>query len=421
MTRARQQQAGYVFQRGSFWYVRYREEVVLENGSVRRVHRCRRLTKATGAYRTKRAVEVLADKLLRPLNDGTLIAESTASLNQFIETVYLPYVEQQKRRSTYLGYRNIWKRYLKPEGERELRAFRTFECERMLLAIARKDELCRNTLARIKHFLSGVFRYARRQGILDSPNPMHDVELPKARPGGETYAYSLEEEVQMLAILPEPAATVVAVAAFTGARKGEIRGFRWDSYDGYTIQVKQSVWRNIVGEPKREKSKGTIPVIAQLNHFLDRHRVNAGRSLQGYIFESPVGKPLNLDALARKVIRPALETVGIPWHGWHAFRRGLATNLHRLGVSDKVIQQILRHANVTTTMNIYVKLVSRDAEEAMKTLENKCAAVVLQPVAENAANGAKAAMASVRKTLPLEAVRENLAGGGLKPPLLRGR
>ena len=33
----------------------------------------------------------------------------------------------------------------------------------------------------------------------------------------------------------------------------------------------------------------------------------------------------------------------------------LATNLHRLRVSDKVIQQILRHANVTTTMNIYVK------------------------------------------------------------------
>ena len=25
-------------------------------------------------------------------------------------------------------------------------------------------------------------------------------------------------------------------------------------------------------------------------------------------------------------------------HGWHAFRRGLATNLHRLGVQDKIIQ-----------------------------------------------------------------------------------
>jgi integrase len=64
------------------------------------------------------------------------------------------------------------------------------------------------------------------------------------------------------------------------------------------------------------------------------------------------------------------------WHGWHAFRRGLATNLHRLGVSDKVIQQILRHANVTTTMNTYVKTVSADAENAMKTLETKCATTV---------------------------------------------
>jgi integrase len=64
------------------------------------------------------------------------------------------------------------------------------------------------------------------------------------------------------------------------------------------------------------------------------------------------------------------------WHGWHAFRRGLATNLHRLGVSDKVIQQILRHANVTTTMNIYVKTVSADAANAMKYLETMCATTV---------------------------------------------
>jgi hypothetical protein len=76
----------------------------------------------------------------------------------------------------------------------------------------------------------------------------------------------------------------------------------------------------------------------------------------------------------------------------------------------------------TTTINIYVKLVSRDAEEAMKTLENKCAAVVLQPVAKNAPNGAKTAMVTVRKVLPLEAITGNLAErGGLKPPLVRGR
>jgi integrase len=62
------------------------------------------------------------------------------------------------------------------------------------------------------------------------------------------------------------------------------------------------------------------------------------------------------------------DKANLAWHGWHAFRGGLATNLHRLGVSDKVIQQILRHANVTTTMNIHVKTVSADEAKEMKSL-----------------------------------------------------
>lgn len=57
----------------------------------------------------------------------------------------------------------------------------------------------------------------------------------------------------MLATLPKPAATVVAMAAFSGARKGEIRGFTWENYAGSEIQVEKSVWRNQVDEPKRPK------------------------------------------------------------------------------------------------------------------------------------------------------------------------
>ena len=54
------------------------------------------------------------------------------------------------------------------------------KCEQMLASIARGEDLCRSTLGHIKHFLSGVFRYARRQGVLDSANPMRDVEIPRA-------------------------------------------------------------------------------------------------------------------------------------------------------------------------------------------------------------------------------------------------
>ena len=376
MARTRHHQAGYVFKKGSNWYLRYREDVVLEDGSIKRIQKCRRLAKATGQYRTKRAAAQLVDEIIRPINDSARKPESTMSLNRFIENCYLPYVDEQKRRSTYCGYKNIWLRYVQPNGAVALRDVRTLEGEQMLKDIARSEDLNRTTLGHIKHFLSGVFRYARRQGVLESPNPMHDVEIPKARPAGETYAYSLEEEAQMLAILHEPTATVVATAAFTGARKGEIRGFMWENYDGSEIRVEKSVWRSHVEEPKRPKSKGAIPVIAPLKVLLDQHWARCGRPRHGFIFSNELGNPMNLEALAVDVIRPSLEKAKLSWHGWHAFRRGLATNLHRLGVSDKVIQQILRHANVTTTMNIYVKTVSVDAANAMKTLEMMCATTV---------------------------------------------
>jgi integrase len=38
-------------------------------------------------------------------------------------------------------------------------------------------------------------------------------------------------------------------------------------------------------------------------------------------------------------------------------------------VQDKVIQNILRHSNLATTMNIYVKSVDGDSVRAMKALE----------------------------------------------------
>ena len=53
---------------------------------------------------------------------------------------------------------------------------------------------------------------------------------------------------------------------------------------------------------------------------------------------------------------------------WHAFRRGLATNLHQLGVQDKVIQRILRHSNVAVTQACYLKTADADVQRAMEQL-----------------------------------------------------
>ena len=52
-------------------------------------------------------------------------------------------------------------------------------------------------------------------------------------------------------------------------------------------------------------------------------------------------------------------------------RRGLGTNLYRLGVSDMVIQRILRHANVSTPATYYIKTAAADVKSAMARLEDR--------------------------------------------------
>jgi integrase len=74
---------------------------------------------------------------------------------------------------------------------------------------------------------------------------------------------------------------------------------------------------------------------------------------------------LHLDNLGRRAITPV---IGDAWKGWHSFRRGLGTNLYRLGVS-KVIQEILRHADVSTTETHYIIVDRTETKVAMQKLE----------------------------------------------------
>jgi len=348
-------QEGYLYRKGSLWLLRYYDSEFAADGSVRRVQKTKKLAAVGPECKSKTAARDLAREFLESINLARNTPESAMTLIRFTEDRYLPFVEEYKRISTFRGYRNMWRRYLKPRCDIMLREFRTVDGERILDSIAKEHRLTSTTLAHIKAFLSGSFRFAKRQGVMNSENPVRDVVLPKGKPAGETHAYALEEIAQMLKVLPEPASTIIAVAAFTGVRKGELRGLLWENYDGEQVLISQSFWRGHALEPKTRQSKAPVPVIAQLARLLDSHQRLQGNPANGLMFPSPAGKPINLDALAVDVIVPLVTKAGVQWHGWHAFRRGLATNLHQLGVSDKTIQRILRHSNVAVTQNCYIK------------------------------------------------------------------
>ena len=366
------EQKGYVFHRYGSWFVRYRDNVLQPDGTVKHVQVCRKLdVEYGGDYRTVKSVMPFVRELLAPLNSGLLNPQSTMLVSEFVERVYLPeYVKKNLRAATVKQYRDVWENHLKPRmGKLMLRGFRTVHGEQMLAQIAAQAKLGRSSLRHCKAFLSGCFKQAKRLGILDGINPIMDVSIPRAPEAEEdTYAYSLSEIKAMLAMLQEPARTVVLCAALTGLRKSELRGLTWDNFDGKELSVTRSVWNCTVSEPKTRRSRSPIPVVKQLADALEAHRLRAGLLAQPSlpIFQAGNGQPLNLDNLARRVIAPVSK-----WHGWHAFRRGLATNLHALGVDDKTIQAILRHSNVGLTMNVYVKSVNESQVNAMDALSEK--------------------------------------------------
>jgi integrase len=366
------QQRGYLYKASGAWHLRFREDVWQEDGTTRRVQVSKRIASLAECPRKTDAMR-LAEEIMYHVNNDLTSPYSTMPLVRFVEELYLPHVESQHRASTLKGYRDIWRTHIKPRvGEMRVRDFRTWDGERLLKRIAEESELSHASLKHVKSVLSAIFKHAKRTGAINGVNPVQDVSIPKARESKETHAYSLEEIYRMLALLPDPAATVVATAAFTGLRKGELRGLRWENLTTDEMQVTHSVWNRHVSDPKTRASKAPVPVISPLQRFLERHRIVMGNPQNGWIFASGQGTPLHLDNLARREIRPLLEKAGMEWHGWHAFRRGLATNLQRLGVPIKVAQRLLRQADFGTAANYYVKAVDEDAKEAMRRLESVC-------------------------------------------------
>ena len=58
------------------------------------------------------------------------------------------------------------------------------------------------------------------------------------------------------------------------------------------------------------------------------------------------------------------------WKGWKAFRTSLATNLLSCGVEPKVIQAILRHSDIATTLALYTQVPDEDARRALQKIED---------------------------------------------------
>lgn len=407
-------QQGTVFESHGGWYVRWWEKIQQEDGSFKWVHPSHRLASKRD-YPKKFEVMPLAKEFMDRVNRTARSPNAGITIVEFFDDVYLRAITGKLARSTVKGYKDSWRCHIKDRVRGRVRDFRTVDGENLMCEIeatnkTKTDDLAHDTYKHIKVTLSAMFTFAKIKGIYEGVNPMTGVTIPKGKKHGrKRLAYALEEVekhlelfsgTEPIVILTEdgpytPEITqgviraVIGVAAFAGLREGEIRGQWWEDDDGEVLNIRRSVWRTHLKDETKtredEEDPGVVPIIESLRLVLDAIKP---KNASGWMFPNTIGGALDLDNLADRVIKPIFKANGLKWKGWHAYRRGLATNLHELGVPDIVIQAILRHEDIRTTQRSYIKTVPRVVTAAMKQLEAQiaCTAVVQQEPLSNLVN-----------------------------------
>lgn len=244
--------------------------------------------------------------------------------------------------------------------------------------------------------LKNALRFAEKKGWRKDGVRM-DVVYPRR--------FTDEDERRELALKPETCDAIVAAAdkeldrrsrynfnvnnrvgvilsLFTGLRIGEVCGLKWEDIDldEGVIRVRRTVQRSYVygldgkgksarlaGPPKSRTSRRDVPICAPLRERLERlMRIAPPKSGTAYFLT-------NTEAGSEpRTLRTSLDLFlarhGIERFNFHRLRHTFATRCIEAGVDAKTTSELLGHANVNITLNLYVHPNAEAKREAVNRM-----------------------------------------------------
>jgi integrase len=279
-------------------------------------------------------------------------------------------------------YQAYLTRWIRPHWQKyELADVRTIQVESWL----RRLPLAKSSCAKIRNLMSVLFNHACRYELFDR-NPIYLVRQSAKR--RTTPAILMPAEIKALINgLALRERTLVLLAASTGLRQSELFGLRWSDidFDQGTMSVTRSIVYGVVGPCKTESSQKPVPIHPILADALMQWRERSTYiKADDWVFASKRyrgRRPYWGQAILRKYIRPAAERVGIQTRfGWHTFRHTYSTLLRSVGTEFKVMQELLRHSSLRSTLDVYT--------QAVTPAKHAAQAAVLSLVFSSDANGA---------------------------------
>jgi integrase len=285
--------------------------------------------------------------------------------------------ERAKSHATRIVYKEFLDRWVRPAwGELNIRAVRTIAVEHWLSQLMRRtgSPIAASTKAKIRNLMSVLFNHAiRHEWLEQGKNPILLVRQSAKRQKIPEYL-EVEELRALLSQLDRCFRVMVFLDAVTGLRRSELLALKWEDIDFERLQinVRRSIYMNVVGNCKTEASRKPVPMDPILATDLRTWKeASRYRKPGDWVFASARRggrNPYWPDSVLSDVIRPAAARAGIRKHiGWHTFRHSFCTLLISNGENVKIVQELMRHANCRSTLEIY----SQARNEAKRAAQHR--------------------------------------------------
>jgi integrase len=223
-------------------------------------------------------------------------------------------------------------------------------------------KLSRKTIINMLGVLNVILAYAKKCKIRVPDLPIFSsLSIGGDREPAEGVYFKQADVRRILQEAREPYRTMFTIAAVTGLRAGELLGLTTADidFDRNTIHPRRQADDRTrkLRELKTKMSSSPVPITNETAAVIRRYLKDHWKdNSQGLLFPNRKGRPCKRANIVKFGLRPILRKLGLPTHhaGLHAFRHGLGTALADARVSPKVVQSILRHTNINTTLRFYV-------------------------------------------------------------------
>ena len=357
----------------------------------------------------KKEEEVKRDTL-----DGlNIYARGKATLNESIER-YLS-LRSDLRPNTYSGYIYIYNYFVKNQiGKRKIADIKYSDILMFYKDMYDIKGYKLNTIDSIHSLLHPVFQMAVRDEIIrfnPTDRVMADLKRKIGRQTGVKRALTIEQQRAFLGYLEETNSrwkNLFTVMFGTGVRIGELIGLRWEDIDleAGRIEINHSITyyprrqdtykcEFRASLPKTKAGIRTIPMLPEVKEafieekeFQDMLGISCETEvdgLKGFIFcnrFNQIHNPQSVNRLIKRIredynaaeevkaAKERREPIIIPPFSNHIARHTFCSRLCEQDINVKVIQAVMGHKDIQTTLDIYAEVTEGKKHEVFDTLAN---------------------------------------------------